>query len=607
MIEKHTYRQRLWWLWLWFAIALAFHIALAAQTITALLLHLHGRPAGAVDWMLTFVLQVVTPPLCLSLGFYAAHERPWDRRAWLLLMLLISHAVFVIGTDMVDSVMSWPPVIRDLALVYRTFWVFSWPVWMMLFAIYFPDRAMADRRRPWMKWAVLIPVSGFCVVYMLIRILRNEGITRPRVLQVLEPATGWLMQDLFWFTVVTSLGFWLAKPSSATGQDARRRLRVLFFGLAVSFLPILFAELIGRQMLGLKWSEFPVWSLLSTTLPLALFPVTLAYVTVVQRALDLRVLIRQSLQYALARRGVVVMQVLVSVCVVIIVAGLSGGLPFGLRVLLTAVGIGLVFLVGAGSKRTARWIDRRFFREAYNVEQVLNRLAENVTSIVELSPLLKTVTNRLAEALHISKLAVFLDENGLYRSVAILGGSGLPAYACAANTVTVRQLRNTRRPLPVYLDEPGSWAHRIEGGESAMLHELETQLLVPMMHRNEMLGFLAFGPKISEAPYSPTDLQLLQSVASQTGFAIENSRLSAAIASETAQREVLNRELAIAREVQQRLFPQERPSIPGVDLVGVCRPAREVGGDYYDFFALPNNVLGWLSAMFRARACPPLY
>ena len=50
-----------------------------------------------------------------------------------------------------------------------------------------------------------------------------------------------------------------------------------------------------------------------------------------------------------------------STCVVLIVARLSGGLHFGLRVLLTAAGIGLVFLVGAGSERTARWIDRRFF------------------------------------------------------------------------------------------------------------------------------------------------------------------------------------------------------------------------------------------------------
>jgi len=53
----------------------------------------------------------------------------------------------------------------------------------------------------------------------------------------------------------------------------------------------------------------------------------------------------------------------------------------------------------------------------------------------------------------------------------------------------------------------------------------------------------------------------------------------------------LNRELAIAREVQQRLFPQQCPSISGVELVGLCRPAREVGGDYYDFFTLPQGIL----------------
>lgn len=89
-----------------------------------------------------------------------------------------------------------------------------------------------------------------------------------------------------------------------------------------------------------------------------------------------------------------------------------------------------------------------------------------------------------------------------------------------------------------------------------------------------MLGFLTLGPKISEAPYSPADMRLLQSVASQTGFAIENSRLSSAIALETAQREVLNRELAIAREVQERLFPQECPSVRLFHIAAGCPSPR---------------------------------
>src|SRR4051794_9216012 len=59
-----------------------------------------------------------------------------------------------------------------------------------------------------------------------------------------------------------------------------------------------------------------------------------------------------------------------------------------------------------------------------------------------------------------------------------------------------------------------------------------------------------------------------------------------------AQRERLNRELEIARDVQEHLFPQRLPPVPGLDYCGHCRPAREVGGDYYDFLELPDGRFG---------------
>jgi sigma-B regulation protein RsbU (phosphoserine phosphatase) len=64
------------------------------------------------------------------------------------------------------------------------------------------------------------------------------------------------------------------------------------------------------------------------------------------------------------------------------------------------------------------------------------------------------------------------------------------------------------------------------------------------------------------------------------------------IADEVAQRERLNREVEIAREVQERLFPQKLPVIAGLDYAGHCRPALGVGGDYCDFLALPQGHLG---------------
>jgi len=78
----------------------------------------------------------------------------------------------------------------------------------------------------------------------------------------------------------------------------------------------------------------------------------------------------------------------------------------------------------------------------------------------------------------------------------------------------------------------------------------------------------------------------------QTTLAHEVARLTTAMAREMAQRERLNRELEIAREVQERLFPQRLPLAPGLDYRGQCRPAREVGGDYYDFLELPEGKLG---------------
>jgi sigma-B regulation protein RsbU (phosphoserine phosphatase) len=80
--------------------------------------------------------------------------------------------------------------------------------------------------------------------------------------------------------------------------------------------------------------------------------------------------------------------------------------------------------------------------------------------------------------------------------------------------------------------------------------------------------------------------------AAQTALAHEVARLTSAIGREMAQRERLNRELEIAREVQEHLFPQRLPAVLGLDYCGQCRPAREVGGDYYDFLALPGGRLG---------------
>ena len=128
--------------------------------------------------------------------------------------------------------------------------------------------------------------------------------------------------------------------------------------------------------------------------------------------------------------------------------------------------------------------------------------------------------------------------------------------------------------------------------EVSVLDRLEAELLLPLPGRSSLIGVMALGPKLSEEPYSRSDRQLLSSVALQTGLAIENSALVHHLAEESAQRQRIDREIEIARQVQERLLPQIYPIVKGLDFAGFSRTAQEVGGDYYDFIALENGRLG---------------
>ncbi len=95
-----------------------------------------------------------------------------------------------------------------------------------------------------------------------------------------------------------------AKFRTAASTDARRRLRVLFAGSVVSIGPLL-ALVIVSGLTGVPLERyFPKWLYYSSYILFYGFALTLAYVILVHRAMDVRVVLRQGLQYAVARRGV---------------------------------------------------------------------------------------------------------------------------------------------------------------------------------------------------------------------------------------------------------------------------------------------------------------
>jgi serine phosphatase RsbU (regulator of sigma subunit) len=73
---------------------------------------------------------------------------------------------------------------------------------------------------------------------------------------------------------------------------------------------------------------------------------------------------------------------------------------------------------------------------------------------------------------------------------------------------------------------------------------------------------------------------------------------------EAVARERLERELGLAREIQQRLLPHQMPKLPGFEVAGLSLPSRQVGGDYFDFIDLPDGQMGIAVADVSGKGIP---
>lgn len=103
------------------------------------------------------------------------------------------------------------------------------------------------------------------------------------------------------------------------------------------------------------------------------------------------------------------------------------------------------------------------------------------------------------------------------------------------------------------------------------------------------LGIL-YASKTGSFGFDPDDLAMLEAYANQAVVAMDN----ASLLKQSLERERLEQELKIARDVQQRLLPQELPSFDGIAVESLMITAYEVGGDYYDFVNFENNHLGFI-------------
>jgi phosphoserine phosphatase RsbU/P len=503
---------------------------------------LRERPAGMRDWIFYITAFLVVPTLCLILGFGVVVTRSWDTRAWLLLALLLSF-------PQLYRVSGWDGPFRSAALAYQNLAAGTFGVWLLLFGIRFPDRARWDRDRPWLKWVFLVPLGVIVVFGQTVEIVSQRSFAVFASWQSFLPGLG-IAILVFNLTAVVFFVYHLATRNDASTSDGRRRRRILLAGTVISCAPMFVLVTIGLLRTSGAFAVRP-WVVIGTVMLLGLFPCTLAYVVVAQRALGLRALVRETISYAFRPGNIEILRLGVPLSVICYFVYQPAASPDRKVEVVAGATVLLVLLQQRLGVRLHSWIDSHLFSAEHAAQQTLADLRNQAQVFTNPKPLLKDVAHRIAMALDVQQVAVVLKEPEGF-CVTEATGEALPVslhFSDQANTIQIMRRRN--HAVPVNFDDPISWVHQTSEKEQEMLKVLSAQVLLPMDGDDVFRGFISVGPKRSEEPYSPADIQLLESVAADTSKGIKNSQLIGALADRVALSERMTAEKAAAEQADQ--------------------------------------------------------
>jgi len=265
----------------------------------------------------------------------------------------------------------------------------------------------------------------------------------------------------------------------------------------------------------------------------------IAYAILRHQLLDITLVIRKGLAYSVLTAGLAATYLL-TIFVFERLARTVLGYGAYLIPILVAVAVAMALQPLRG--RTQTWVDRLFFREKYDAQQMLHRLSQTAASILDLNVLNGMLLEEVTTTMHIAGACILLKEQET-------GEFSLAAQRGLGKDVTDLRLRRNH-PLPRWMAREGKvlTAHEIDiqpqfkalwGEEKEDLERLGAELFVPLLAKGDLVGLFAFGPKLSEETYSQDEKITLATLTNQAAIAIENARLY-----EQAQQEITERKRA---------------------------------------------------------------
>jgi sigma-B regulation protein RsbU (phosphoserine phosphatase) len=527
------------------------------------------------DFFLIFFIIFLGGLIFYALGFIVYLMKPNMRLSWVFLVACFGQATYMVTGFEIQS---------SYTFVRFHYFVLSlYPAVLFHLGLIFPERKKVLNRFWALEYLIYLPASILAVAF-LVHFSPAGEISDSSLTSSVETyiKLASLARFLLLFCVLGWVVLSVHSLFKATDIQSKQRARMILLGVTIGAAPCVMLMALAHFLKV----YFP-WNFM--ILFLVFFPASIAYSIIRHNLFDANAVIKRAVGYAVATAVVVGGYIGISVALNVFVKEYELSQSRAFPILFT---LGVVLVFNPLRNRIQDLVDRIFFRKEYDYSEIIDRIGGAMTTLLDLEQVISRLIQTFMTDMFINTSSVMLlSPAGAGYRVFLADGEekqDVEKVHFEQDAALMQIMEQGKKELTKYdiLEDPKYRPVRNEC--AAGFDALHASLIVPLVYQDKVIGLLNLGEKKSGKPYKREDIDLLRSLAHQGAVAIENARLF----KDNMEKQRMEEELNIARDLQMSMLPAHCPEIKGFKIAAQSIPAREVGGDFFDFIEMGESKMG---------------
>jgi phosphoserine phosphatase RsbU/P len=431
--------------------------------------------------------------------------------------------------------------------------------------------------KKWVRNSVFIVPLILFVVFIILFSLTMNGILDDMVFFS-------TIQSYQILLIVAQITAWFAlffQYRRIKSREKKKPLLIMLIAVSFGFAVALYTARIAPAIADTIFNSPEYYT---PIILIAIVPLVFAYSIFKYQLMDVSVVVKNTITY-----GTATVTVAAIYFIIIYVAGQSISSFFGVENQGIIAGIFFIIfaLVFQSTKdRFQEFLTKRFYPEQFAYQRVLVDLSNELSVVVGLDNIIQLMKRTFVDALKINTFGIMIRDKD--SNLFLVDSIGMNNDKCVITESRIIQFLKEKYLITKYPSiEQSDFKEVLPDDKAERLISEGIYTIIPMMVKSKIVGLLLFGLKHSGSHFAGKDLELLWAAANQAAISIENARLYKT----EVEKQKIERDLDLARKIQQGLLPQCIPNMNGLDICGEMIPAMQVGGDYYDLIQISDSKL----------------